>query len=88
MNAALGSTRGHTLRRWVEVRMRYLVRPLTAGAVEIGDGVEDVSAWALDGPPGGFWLGKERLEELPFAVGEVTGIGLGWVYPKLDVWKL
>lgn len=62
--------------------------PLTAGAVEIEDGVEDVSAWVLNRSPGGFGPGKERLKKLPFKIGEVAGIGLGWVHPKLEGWKL
>ena len=62
--------------------------PLAAGAVEIEDGVEDGSPCVLDGSSAGFGLGKERFEELPFEVAEVTGIGLGWVHPKLDVWTL
>ena len=52
------------------------------------DGIENDSARVGDGSPVGTGLGKERLKELPFELGEVTGIGLGWVHPILDVWKL
>jgi hypothetical protein len=58
---------------------------LTPGAVEIEDGVEDGSARVLDGPPSPLGLGHEGLEEVPFVVGKITRIGLGWVHPKLDV---
>ena len=62
--------------------------PLTAAAVEKEDGVEDDSARVLDRSPAAFGFGNERFEEFPFAIREVTGIGLGRVHPKLDVWKL
>ena len=62
--------------------------PLAPGAVEREDGVEDGSARVLDGPPAGLGLGNERLKALPSEIGEVTGIGLRWVHPKLDGWTL
>ena len=51
--------------------------PLAPGPVEIEDGVENGSARVGHGSPVGTGLRKERLKELPFEVGEVTGIGLG-----------
>ena len=62
--------------------------PLAPGAVEMEDGVENGSARLRDGSPVRAGLGKERFEEFPFEVREVTGIGLGRVHPKLDVRKL
>ena len=61
--------------------------PLASGAVAIEDGVANHPAGVLDGSPSGFWLGNECFEDVPFVVGEVAWIGLGWVHPKLDVEK-
>ena len=58
--------------------------PLAAGAVEIEDGVEDHPAWMFDRSSARFGLRNPRLDNLPFLVGEITGVTLGWVHPKRD----
>ena len=59
--------------------------PLTAASIDVEDRVEDHSSGVADGSPARLGLGNEWLEDVPFVVGQIAGIGLGWVHPKLDV---